>query len=92
MSAPIITADRISFDVHKGQTLELATQALSPEQQQILQTIQRQQCLDISSSQPFNLQNGTVHFNDFKFKKLPESDSKCRKLKPRSGVRVRPTH
>ncbi|RYZ94588.1 MAG: hypothetical protein EOO68_19965 [Moraxellaceae bacterium] len=91
ISSPTVTADSISFRINKGQTLQLATGTLSAKQQQILQNIQLQQCLDISSNEPFTLQNGIVRFSDFKFKKLLESDSKCRKLKPRSGIRVRIT-
>lgn len=89
MSSPTVTADSISFQINKGNTLQLAINSLNLKQQQILQNMQPQQCLEISSSQPFTLQNGIVRFSNFKFNKLLESNSKCRKLKPRSGIRVR---
>ncbi|MDM1018912.1 hypothetical protein QSV37_01095 [Acinetobacter sp. VNK23] len=44
------------------------------------------QCLKITTSEPFDMQNRAVHFRDFKFKKLPVGDSECRKIKV--GTRI----
>lgn len=67
----------------------LSTQQLTEKDKEILQSILPFQCLKITTSEPFDMKNRTVHFQNFKFKKLPIGDSECRKIKV--GTRISAT-
>lgn len=78
-SAEIQTAE-IHLPITTGD-IYLSTHKMTEKEKEILKTILPFQCLKISTSEPFNMQNRTIHFQDFRFQKLPIGDSACRKIK-----------
>ena len=64
----------------------LSTEKMTEKEKDILKSILPFQCLIITTSEPFDMQNRVVHFRDFRFKKLPIGDSVCRKIKV--GTRI----
>ena len=64
----------------------LSAEKMTEKEKDILKSILPFQCLIITTSEPFDMQNRVVHFRDFRFKKLPIGDSVCRKIKV--GTRI----
>ena len=69
-------------------TLYLSMQHATEQQRHILANLKPHECLHVTSTEPFKVVNSATRFNEYKLQKLMTSDSKCRKISPRKGLRI----
>ena len=69
-------------------TLYLSMQHATEQQRTILANLRPHECLYVTSTEPFKVVNSATRFNEYKLQKLLSSDSKCRKISPRKGLRI----
>ncbi|RYZ82159.1 MAG: hypothetical protein EOO68_34835 [Moraxellaceae bacterium] len=69
-------------------TLYLSMQHATEQQRNILVNLKPHECLHVTSAEPFKVVNSATRFNEYKLQKLLSSDSKCRKISPRKGLRI----
>ena len=59
----------------------LGAQVLNAERRELLKGVRPFQCVEIKTSEPWDMSHREVRFNDYRIKKLPETDPDCLKLK-----------
>lgn len=79
-STPEINATEARIATTKGD-LYLSAGNLSEKEIGILKGLRPFQCLSVRTSEPFDMNNGSVRFREFKLTKLIEADQECRKIK-----------
>lgn len=86
-SSAQIENDAVVLSTTKGYVY-LSTKAMSEQQKQMLTNLRPFQCLEIKTSEQFDMQNHKVHFDDFKLKSLVESQPDCRKIKVTTRISI----
>ena len=78
-------AAEIQLKTTKGDVY-LASQSVSESGREMLRGMRPYECVAITTSEPFDMENRAVHFTEFKMKKLMISDSECRKIKTTNKI------
>lgn len=84
-SSPEIGATEVRLATTKGH-LFLSTELMSDTQRELLKGMLPYQCLAVTTAEPFDMQNRTVRFREFKLKKLASGESACKEI--RVGPRI----
>lgn len=79
-STPEIQATEARIATTKGY-LYLSAASLDESKIDMLKSIRPFQCLNVRTAEPFDMNNRSVRFQEFKLKKLVEGDRECRKIK-----------
>ena len=87
ISSPQISATEARISTTKG-TVYLSLQHATEKQRQILTSLKPHECLYITSTEPFKMVNSVSRFDNYKLQKLMPSETKCRKISARKGLRI----